>query len=66
MAKNDEITVAVSVKLSVSDDTVETCLRLIEMWLNEDVTRAIRGGVRNDDGRVDPLRICKSNVPKEE
>lgn len=66
MAKIDELTFSVNVKLSVSDDTVETCLRLIEMWLNEDVTRSIRGGVRNDDGRVDPLRICKSNVPKEE
>lgn len=66
MAKIDELTFSVNVKLSVSDDTVETCLRLIEMWLNEDVTRAIHGGVRNDDGRVDPLRICKSNVPKED
>lgn len=66
MAKIDELTFSVNVKLSVSDDTVETCLRLIEMWLNEDETRAIRGGARNDNGIVDPLKICKSNVPKGE
>ena len=56
----------INAKISVSDETAETCLRLIEIWLNEDVTRAIHGGARHEDGKIEPLRICKSNVVKGE
>lgn len=59
--KVDELSVKINVGLSVSKETVEGCLHLITMWLNEDPHRAIRGGARHEDGRVEPLTIDKSN-----
>ena len=65
MAKISDVSITINAKISVSDETVEACLTLIEMWLNEDKTRAIRGGARQDDGRVEPLKICKRNGKQE-
>ena len=61
MAKLEDLTMKVNVNISVSDETIETCLRLITIWLNEDPRRAIRGGERHDDGKIEPLKIDKSN-----
>lgn len=57
--KADSINIPVEVDLNikVSDETVKTCLRLIECWLNEDEKRTIRGGMRFDDGKIEPLQI---------
>lgn len=55
MAKNEPLTIRVGV--SVSDKTIELCLKAIECWLEEDERRTISGGYRNEDGTIDPLKI---------
>lgn len=55
MAKLEPITIKIGV--SVSDKTIELCLKAIECWLEEDKRRTISGGYRNEDGTIDPLKI---------
>ena len=47
--KNSEITVAVNCKLSVSRDTAEGALKLVEMFLNSNSDYKLMQG-ENDDG----------------
>lgn len=55
MIKFEPITIKAGI--SVSDKTIELCLKAIECWLEEDERRTISGGHRNEDGTIDPLKI---------
>lgn len=57
MAKTDKITVDVEAKITVSDATCECCLKLIEMWLNDNPDKRIYGGTRMANGMIEPLKI---------
>ena len=52
---NGAITIEVGV--SISNETIELCLSIIEYWLNQNPNKRIVGGIRGEDGRVHPLRI---------
>lgn len=41
MATAKELTVEVSAKLTVSDETAERCMRLLEMWMDDNPDRMI-------------------------
>lgn len=41
MAKRDELTVEVSAKLTVSDETANRCMSLLEMWLDDNPDKTI-------------------------
>lgn len=51
MAKATEITVDVKAKLSVDRKTAETCLRLLEIYVNENDVEIF--GNRKEDGTVE-------------
>lgn len=55
--KAQEITVDVNARLSIPQETVERCLLLIEMYLNDNQDVRISGGVRDADGKVEPFKI---------
>ena len=55
MAKFEPLTIKVGV--SVSDKTIELCLKAIECWLEEDDRRTISGGARHEDGTITPFKI---------
>lgn len=65
MTKVDELTVSVNVGLSVSDETAQACLKLIELWLNDNPDKCIEGGLRGADGKVEPLLIKRHHGEEE-
>lgn len=58
MAKIGDLTV--EVRLSVSDETASQCLRLLEIWMNDDPDRMIECETVNYvDGERRELRVSK-------
>lgn len=55
--KIDEINVEVNAEMRISDETVNRCLKLIQWWLNDNPDKRIVGGMRNENGKVENLRI---------
>lgn len=55
--KIDALSIEVNAKLTIPDETVERCLKLVEMWLNDNPDKRIRGGFREEDGRIMPFKI---------
>lgn len=55
--KIDEINVEVKAEMRISDETVNRCLKLIQWWLNDNPDKRIVGGMRNENGKVEKLRI---------
>ena len=55
--KVDNLTIDVTARLTISDETAERCLRLLEMYLNDNQDVSISGGARHDDGKVAPFKI---------
>ena len=43
MANLKDLTVTVNANLTVSDETAERCLRLLEMWQNDNPDKRIEG-----------------------
>lgn len=43
MANLKDLTVTVNAKLTVSDETAERCMRLLEMWQSDNPDRKIEG-----------------------
>ena len=62
MAKIGKATVEVEAKITITDETVERCLRLIEMWLNDNPNKAIHGGLRGADGKIEGFTIVDRNA----
>lgn len=56
MARVNELTVDVSARLTVDDETVRRCLALVEMWLNDHPDAHIYG---EKEGERTVLRIRK-------
>lgn len=50
MAKTGEITVEVKAELKVDRKTAETCLKLVELYVNQNKTDII--GTRHEDGTL--------------
>lgn len=57
MARIEKVTVEVEAKIAITDETVERCLRLIEYWLNDNPDKAIHGGLRGADGKIEGFTI---------
>lgn len=57
MTKIDTFAVEVEAKLTIPDATIERCLRLVEMWLEDNPDKFISGGFRGADGKTTPFRI---------
>ena len=55
--KIDELHVQVNADMSVSEDTVKRCLKLIEWWLSDNPDKRIVGGYRGPDDKIEELRI---------
>lgn len=55
----DISTIQVKVDVTIDRPAVEKCLKIIEMWLNDNPDKAIHGGTRLVDGTVEPLIICE-------
>ena len=49
----------VTVRVSPSEEDVKRCLKIIEWWLNDNPDMTIKGGWRDENGRVDELKIVK-------
>lgn len=41
MAKRDELTIEVATKLTVSDETANRCMALLEMWMHDNPDKNI-------------------------
>ncbi len=52
----EKLQIEVAAKLTIPDETVERCLHLIEMWLNDNPGKRIFGGYWSG-GKVLPFRI---------
>lgn len=60
MATIDKMTVTVEAKVEVSDDTCLSCLKLVEIWLNNNRDKRIVGGFRDGvNSDVLPFKIEK-------
>lgn len=58
--KAEELTVEVKAKLTVSDETAERCLRLLEMWWNDNPDADIIKEIEKEkDGITYKLRIVR-------
>ena len=61
--KADELTVEVKAKLTVSDETAKRCLRLLEMWWNDNPDADILCDKEMvKDGIYHKLRIKRNNA----
>lgn len=45
------------INLDVADEVIELCLKLIEIWLNQNQGKIIVGGTQLENGKIEPLRI---------
>lgn len=57
MATADKIGIEITARLTIPKETVEGCLKLIEMWLNDNPAMCIAGGARHEDGKVEPFKL---------
>lgn len=57
MSKIDTLNIEINAKLNIPDKTIEQCLWLIKMWLEDNPDKRIRGGVRGADGKIMPFVI---------
>ena len=55
--KADKITIDVDARISISKETAERCLALIEMYLNDNEDVCISGGARHENGKVTLFKI---------
>lgn len=55
--KIDEINVEVNAEVRISDETVNCCLKLIQIYLNDNPDKELFGGIRKGNGKVEKLRI---------
>lgn len=51
-----ELAVEVKARLNIPDTTIERCLKLVEMWLEDNPDKRISGGYRSG-GKILPFRI---------
>lgn len=55
----DRMTVDVTARLTVPDETIERCLRLLEMWQEDNPDKYIEGKeILTDRGRKIVYQIC--------
>lgn len=55
----DRLTVEVTAKLVVPDETIDRCLRLLEMWQEDNPDKYIEGKeILTDTGRKTIYQIC--------
>lgn len=57
MTKIDTFAVEVEAKLTIPDQTIERCLKFVEMWLEDNPDKFISGGFRGADGKIMPFVI---------
>lgn len=58
MAKiSDALEIEVKAKLTIPDATIERCLKLVEMWLEDNPDKRISGGFRQKNGKTMPFVI---------
>lgn len=56
------LTVEVETKLTVSDESAERCLKILEMWQEDNPDKFIEGReVETETGRKILYRICERN-----
>ena len=53
----NEINVEVNAKMRISDETVNNCLKLIQIYLNDNPDKELLGGIRKGNGKVENLMI---------
>ena len=57
--KATELTVDIHAKLAVPDETIDRCLRLLEMWQEDNPDKYIEGKeLLTDTGRKTVYQIC--------
>ena len=57
--KQKNLTIEIDTKLTVSDESAERCLRLLEIWQEDHPDKYIEGReVLTDRGRLIMYRIC--------
>lgn len=49
----EELTIDIKARLTVTDETAEQCLRLIEIWQNEDGRRTVEREINPITNRVE-------------
>lgn len=55
----DRMTVDVTARLTVPDETIDRCLRLLEMWQEDNPDKYIEGKeILTDTGRKTIYQIC--------
>lgn len=52
MAKIEDVTIDVTAKLNISDETAERCMRLLEMWMDDNPGKTLLCDVEEADGRL--------------
>lgn len=58
MAKiSDALEIEVRAELTIPDETIERCLKIVEMWLDDNPDKFISGGYRDKKGKTLPFRI---------
>lgn len=56
----NELTIEVETKLTVSDESAERCLKILEMWQEDNPDKFIEGReVETETGRKILYRICE-------
>ena len=64
---NNITDVQVTVTLSITDETVDKCLQILNIWLKDNPDKSIQGGTRLPDGTLERLKKCESTKePKQE
>lgn len=55
----DRLTIDVNARISVPDETIDRCLRLLEMWQEDNPDKYIEGkDILTDTGRKTIYQIC--------
>lgn len=55
----ERLTIDVNARISVPDETIERCLRLLEMWQEDNPDKYIEGKeILTDTGRKTIYQIC--------
>ena len=64
MAKADKVTFEIAARLAVSDETAERCLRILEMWQDDNPDKAILVDVEDmeDGSRRNKMKIVPFGV----
>ena len=57
-----ELTIEVDTRIAVSDESAERCLKILEMWQEDNPDKFIEGReVETETGRKILYRICERN-----